>query len=254
MAFEEAVQRARRRYDLTALTDDEAARRVPKVVVVDPRRALRTVLAGVRDEQPELEHLAALTKAFQIMPDLREVFERDRLTLGEIAPADLATAIALAKDAPTRRITLGRRHTPTTQEVDMQTVTPPAIDEVLALAKALRVDEPHLTEDEALVRVSRKHPKVYERYRAEQTLDRGGVALASVKVTIEKKKPVSSGGTTEPSAYAIITALVAEIMERTSCSEREALDQALKERPSLYASYTQELKRRIDGGDRFSDE
>lgn len=154
------------------------------------------------------------------------------------------------RDYPELQAALARETLRTKKEDEMTTdavTETSAYDELVALTTAARGEDKTLTADAAWSRVSETHPALYRRYQDEMTLGRGGVSLASVKVTIEKVKQTSAGGSSAPAALTIINEKVREIMAATNLTEREALDQAFKENPSLYPQYVQQLKLRPNG-------
>lgn len=262
-----------RRSRLTELTDDDAARRVPKLVMLDPQRAATWQAMGLMDDEG-LSLTAALTEVFRRDPTLREACERYQVVITE-------TSMALAR---TGRVNFSKRvhgpaieipleeHRPTRQQLtqqeeEMDTVNDTATNQILRLAEVEMQADKTLSRVAALSRVATREPVLYNRASRENTYDSQGFRLSHtndasaaedalgwkpikfptqpLKVTIEKIKPTSAAGPAYSAALKIIEDKAAEIMTRDGISRMAATSQAIAENPSLYAAYNEAFSRRV---------
>lgn len=191
MADDKTTRRVLRRHQLTALTDDLAARRVP-VVHINPLRSATIQACGLMDRDPTLCVGAAIDEVFTRNDDLRvacaehaideEAVEAGVVLMGETRPNLMTIAaqyLALPSiwrrfsgrtrvSGPAFEVQLPQRHQLTKDQKSKedamltQVENESATERFVALARAERAANPKLSDDEAFGVASRKHRREYQ--------------------------------------------------------------------------------------------
>lgn len=236
------------RDDIHTLTDDPAAHRTPRRVVLDPCRVARFMIAGVRDFRPGLSDAQALAVVFERMPDLAAAFQRLALTTADVFPVALERSAQRRRDAG-----LPGETTMSTPQT--------ATEELLDLVRQARDTDPDLSPAAAIGRVAAARPDLYDRHVRTTTLARDGVALSvsdtasaaadalglkprqspkssqTGKPTVQAVTPISRGGGTAPSARREIERIAQTHVAATQCSYNAAIDRVFSEDPALKTAW-----------------